>query len=59
MTFLHTVALSYFEVFMTWQLIGQVDSLVCSPLWHHDDATDLLHLGVVWWTGTIQVPCNL
>lgn len=44
---------------MTRQLVGQVDRLVGPPLWHHDDATDLLHLGVVWWTGAIQVACNL
>lgn len=44
---------------MTGQLIGQVDSLVGSPLWHHNNATDLLHLRVVWWTGAIQVACNL
>lgn len=50
---------SYFEVFVTRQLVGQVDSLVCSPLRHHDDATNLLHLRVVWWTGAIQVACNL
>lgn len=44
---------------MTGQQIGQVDSLVCSPLWHHNNATNLLHLRVVWWTGAIQVACNL
>lgn len=44
---------------MTGQLVGQVDSLVCSPLWHHDDATDLLHLRVVWRTGAVQVASNL
>lgn len=44
---------------MTRQLVGQVDSLVCPPLWNHDDTTDLLHLGVVGWTGAIQVACNL
>lgn len=44
---------------MAGQLVGQVDSLVSSPLWHHDDAADLLHLGVVWWTGSIQVAGNL
>lgn len=44
---------SYFKVFMTGQLIGQVDRLVGSPLRHHNNATDLLHLGVVWWTGAI------
>lgn len=44
---------------MTRQLVGQVDSLVSSPLRHHNDATDLLHLRVVWWTGAIQVSSNL
>lgn len=44
---------------MSGQLVGQVDSLVCAPLWHHDDAADLLHLRVVWWTGAVQVSCNL
>lgn len=44
---------------MTRQLVGQVNSLVSPPLWHHDDTTDLLHLGVVWWTRAIQVACNL
>lgn len=44
---------------MTRQLVGQVDSLVSSPLWHHDDAADLLHLGVVRWTRAIQVAGNL
>lgn len=44
---------------MTRQLIGQVDSLVSSPLWHHNDASDLLHLRVVWWTGAIQVSSDL
>lgn len=51
--------MTYFEVLMAWQLVGQVDSLVGSPLWHHDDAADLLHLGVVWWAGSIQVAGNL
>lgn len=50
---------SYFQVLMTGQLIGQVDRLVRSPLWHHHNATDLLHLRVVWWTGAVQVACNL
>lgn len=50
---------SYFKVFMTRQLVGQVDSLVSSPLRHHNYATDLLHLRVVWWTGAIQVSSNL
>lgn len=44
---------------MPGQLIGQVDRLVRSPLWHHNNATDLLHLRVVWWTGAVQVACNL
>lgn len=44
---------------MRRQLVGEVDSLVCPPLRYHDDATDLLHLGVVWWAGAIQVACNL
>lgn len=44
---------------MTRQLVGQVDSLVSSPLWDHNDAPDLLHLRVVWWTGAIQVSSNL
>lgn len=50
---------SHFKVFVTRQLIGQVDSLVSSPLRHHNDASDLLHLRVVWWTGAIQVSSNL
>lgn len=44
---------------MARQLVGQVDSLVSSPLWHHDNAANLLHLGVVWWTSSIQVASNL
>lgn len=44
---------------MTRQLVRQVDCLMCPPLWHHYDATDLLHLRVVWWAGAIQVACNL
>lgn len=44
---------------MTRQLVGQVDSLVSPPLGHHDNTTDLLHLGVVRWAGAIQVACNL
>lgn len=59
MTLQQTACVTYFEVLMTRQLVGQVDSLVSSPLWHHDDAADLLHLGVVWWTGAIQVAGNL
>ena len=50
---------SHFKVFMTRQLVRQVDCLMCPPLWHHYDATDLLHLRVVWWAGAIQVACNL
>lgn len=53
------VGVSYFKVLMTGQLIGQVDGLVGSPLRHHNNATDLLHLRVVWWAGAIQVACNL
>lgn len=44
---------------MTGQLVGKVDSLMGSPLRYHDDASDLLHLGVVWWAGAIQVASNL
>ena len=44
---------------MTRQLVGQVDGLMCSPLRHHDDTPNLFHLGVVWWTGAIQVARNL
>ena len=51
--------MSYLKVFMARQLVGQVDSLVSPPLWYHDDTTDLLHLGVVWWAGAVQVTCNL
>lgn len=51
--------MSYFKVFMTRQLVGQVDSLMRPPLWHHDDTTNLLHLWVVWWAGAVQVASNL
>ena len=47
------------EVLMSRQLIGQVDSLMRSPLRHHDDTANLLHLGVVRGTGAIEVACNL
>lgn len=50
---------SYFKVFMSRQLVGQVDGLMRPPLWHHDDTADLLHLGVVGWAGAIQVASNL
>ena len=53
------VRVSDLEVLVSRQLIGQVDSLMRSPLRHHDDAADLLHLGVVRGTGAIQVACNL
>lgn len=44
---------------MLGQLARQVHSLVSAPLWHHHDAADLLHLGVIWWAHPIQVSCNL
>ena len=39
--------------------IGSGTDLVGSPLWHHDDAPDFLHLGVVGRADSIQVACNL
>jgi len=36
-----------------------VHSLVGSPLRTHDDAADLLHLGVVRGAHSVQVACNL
>ena len=44
---------------MSWELVGQVDRLVSSPLGHHYDAADLLHLGVVGGTGAIEVTGDL
>ena len=44
---------------MSWELVGQVDRLVSPPLGHHYDAADLLHLGVVWGTGAIEVASDL
>lgn len=44
---------------MSWELVGEVDGLVGPPLGHHDDAADLLHLGVVWGTGAVEVASNL
>ena len=39
--------------------IGSGTDLVSSPLRHHDDAPDLLHLRVVGRADSIQVACNL
>ena len=39
--------------------IGSGTDLVSSPLWHHDDAPNLLHLRVVRRADSIQVACNL
>ncbi|KAK4812136.1 hypothetical protein QYF61_000977 [Mycteria americana] len=36
-----------------------MDGLVCSPLGHHYNAPDLLHLGVIGRAHSIQVTCNL
>ena len=44
---------------MSWELVGKVDGLVSAPLGHHYDAADLLHLGVVWGAGAIEVTSNL
>lgn len=54
-----TAQVAYFEVLVAGKLVRQVDSLVRAPLWHHDDAADLLHLRVVRWTGSIQIAGNL
>ena len=43
------------QIFMLGEEIGQVDGLVCPPLWNHHHTPDLLHLGVVWGTHSIQV----
>lgn len=44
---------------MLWQDVGEMHSLVCSPLrWHHD-AANLLHLGVVRGAHSIQVARDL
>lgn len=44
---------------MLGQLARQVHGLVSAPLWHHHNAADLLHLGVIRWAHSIQVSCNL
>lgn len=44
---------------MTRELVGKVDGLMGSPLRHHDDASNLLHLRVVWGAGAVQVASNL
>lgn len=33
--------------------------LVGAPLWHHHYASNLLDLGVIWGTHTVQVASNL
>lgn len=49
----------YLEVLVLWELVGEMHGLVGSPLRHHHDAADLLHLGVIRGAGAIQVTCNL
>lgn len=44
---------------MGGQLVGEVDGLMRPPLRYHDDTTDLLHLGVIWRAGAVQVARNL
>lgn len=44
---------------MLGQLAGEVDGLMGSPLRHHHNTPNLLHLGVVWGTHPIEVACNL
>lgn len=44
---------------MLWQLVGQVNGLMCTPLWHHHDTADFLYLRVIWRAGSIQITCNL
>ena len=43
------------EVLMLGEEAGEVDGLVGAPLRDHHHTPDLLHLGVVWGTHTIQV----
>lgn len=47
------------EVLVLWQLARQVHGLMGAPLRSHDDASDLLYLGVIGRTDTIQVSSNL
>lgn len=44
---------------MLGQLAGEMDGLMGSPLRHHHNTPNLLHLGVVWGTHPIEVACNL
>ena len=39
--------------------VGEMDGLVGPPLWHHHHTPNLLHLGVVWRTNSIQITCDL
>lgn len=47
------------KIFMLWQLIGQVDSLMGAPLWYHYNAAYFFHLGVIWRTCAIEITSNL
>lgn len=44
---------------MLRQLPREMHGLVCSPLGHHHDAPNLLHLGVVRRAHSVQVTSNL
>ena len=44
---------------MLGQDVGQMHSLVRSPLRRHHDAANLLHLGVVRWAHSVQVARDL
>lgn len=44
---------------MLWQLPWEMHGLVRSPLGHHYNAPDLLHLGVIGRAHSVEVTCNL
>ena len=51
--------LTYLEILVLGELVGQVHCLVGAPLGRHHNAPDLLHLGVVWGTHPVQVARDL
>ncbi len=49
----------YLEVLVLRQHVWQMDSLMSAPLGYHDDAANLLHLGVIGGTHPVQEASNL
>lgn len=47
------------EILVLWQLIGQVNSLMGAPLWHHHNTANFFHLWIIWRTCAIQITRNL